>query len=92
MAIDNCSNGDLSEVIVVKERLKEHTACFVIAQVVLAIEHLHSKNILFRDLKSENILIASDGYIKLTDFGLSKENSFSMSFCGSPAYLSPEML
>ena len=37
-------------------------------------------------------MVSSDGYIKLTDFGLSKENNFSMSFCGSPAYLSPEML
>jgi serum/glucocorticoid-regulated kinase 2 len=47
---------------------------------------------MYRDMKPENILIASDGYIRLTDFGLSKENHFSMSFCGSPAYLSPEML
>lgn len=60
--------------------------------MVLAIEYLHSHNILYRDLKPENILLASDGYIRLTDFGLSRENNFSMSFCGSPAYLSPEML
>lgn len=47
---------------------------------------------MYRDLKPENILIGQDGYIRLTDFNLSKENTFSMSFCGSPAYLSPEML
>jgi len=49
-------------------------------------------NILYRDLKPENILIGSDGYILLADFGLSREKQFSKSFCGSPAYLSPEML
>ena len=65
---------------------------FYVAGVLDAICHLHTKDIVFRDLKPENILIASDGYIKLTDFGLSKENCFAMSFCGSPAYLSPEML
>lgn len=38
------------------------------------------------------MLIARDGYVRLIDFGLSKENCFATSFCGSPAYLSPEML
>lgn len=92
MVLDNCPNGDLSEVIIVREKLTESTACFILGQLILAVEYLHSKGILYRDMKPENILIARDGYIKLTDFGLSKENCFSMSFCGSPAYLSPEML
>lgn len=92
IALDNCSNGDLSELIIVKEKLNENTSRFIIAQIILAIEYLHKNNILYRDLKPENILIAADGYVKLTDFGLSKQNCFSMSFCGSPAYLSPEML
>lgn len=60
--------------------------------MILAIEYLHKQGILYRDLKPENILIGKDGYIRLTDFGLSRENSFAGSFCGSPAYLSPEML
>ena len=92
MALDNCTNGDLAELIIVKEKLNESTARFIIAQIILALEYLHLHNILYRDLKPENVLIANDGYIRLTDFGLSKENCFSMSFCGSPAYLSPEML
>ena len=62
----------------------------------MAIEYLHSQNILYRDLKPENILIAEDGHIKLTDFGLSKENishkDLTNSFCGSPAYVTPEVL
>ena len=72
--------------------MDENCARFIIAQLVLAIEYLHKNNILYRDLKPENILIHEDGYIRLTDFGLSKENNFAASFCGSPAYLSPEML
>jgi serine/threonine protein kinase len=92
MAIDNCSQGDLSEILIVRSKLTEKTARFIIAQLILAIQYLHENRILYRDMKPENILIANDGYIRLTDFGLSKENNFSMSFCGSPAYLSPEML
>jgi serum/glucocorticoid-regulated kinase 2 len=72
MALDNCTNGDLSELIIVKERLTESTARFIIAQIILALEYLHNNNILYRDLKPENILIASDGFVRLTDFGLSK--------------------
>jgi serum/glucocorticoid-regulated kinase 2 len=65
-------------------------------ELVLAIEHIHSKNVVYRDLKPENILLDAEGHIKLADFGLAKDNirdgDHTKSFCGSPAYLSPEML
>lgn len=48
---------------------------FYIAEVILALEKIHSKNIMYRDLKPENILIDIDGHIKLSDFGLSKQNN-----------------
>jgi serine/threonine protein kinase len=57
------------------------------------LEHIHDQDILYRDLKPENIMIDDAGFLKLTDFGLATENSImAKTFCGSPAYLSPEML
>jgi serum/glucocorticoid-regulated kinase 2 len=72
----------------------EDEARFYIAELILAIEHLHMKKIIYRDLKPENVLLDDKGHIRLADFGLSKqtEDEKTKSFCGSPAYLSPEML
>lgn len=76
--------------------LDELTAKFIIAEIILAIEYLHGKHIIYRDLKPENIILDDEGYIKLIDFGLSKEGKdedfIAKSFCGSPAYLSPELV
>ena len=56
-------------------------------------EYLHSKNIIYRDLKPENVLIAADGYLKLTDFGFAKiVDTRTYTLCGTPEYLAPEML
>lgn len=62
----------------------------------MAIEHLHAKGIAYRDLKPENILIDQAGYVRLTDFGLSKADMTptkrTYSVCGTPEYLAPEVL
>lgn len=78
-----------------KGRFPEFLAKFYFAEILLGIEYLHSKNIVYRDLKPENVLIDVDGHVKLADFGLSKifkpqERSFS--YCGSPEYMCPEIL
>jgi serine/threonine protein kinase len=79
-----------------KKKLSEQEARIYIAEVILALEHLHSKGIIYRDLKPDNIIIAEDGHLKLTDFGLSKENAetefTSNSFVGTYAYAAPEVL
>jgi len=96
MILDYCPGGDLSYHLNKKQIFEENEAKFFIAEVILAIEYLHSLHIIYRDLKPENILIDSEGHAKLADFGLAKEGvdgaNQAKSFCGSPAYLAPEML
>lgn len=79
-----------------KRKLSENEAKLYISEVILAIEYLHSIGIIYRDLKPDNIIIAEDGHLKLTDFGLSKENVesdfTSNSFVGTYAYAAPEVL
>ena len=65
------------------------------AEILLGMEYLHKHDIVFRDIKPENILVDVDGHIRIADFGLAKEipkKQRSYSFCGSPEYMSPEML
>ena len=58
---------------------------FYAAEVILAFEYLHSKSIAYRDLKTENLLIGSDGHIRIADFGFAKKiKDKSYTHCGSP--------
>lgn len=99
MVIDYCPNEDLS-VLLNKQPdscLEERVVKFYLAEIVLAIEDLHRRNYIYRDLKPENILLDESGHLKLADFGLAAENirsanDFAKSFCGSPIYISPEIL
>jgi len=72
--IDYCPGGELFFYLSQIGRFKEDAARFYASNILLGIEYLHSKNIIYRDLKPENVLVDRDGYIKITDFGLSKEN------------------
>ncbi len=67
---------------------------FFIACILLALEYIHTNNILHRDLKPENFVIDDKGYVRLTDFGIAKlyqiENSNETS--GTPGYMAPEVM
>ena len=96
LVTDYCPGGELFFHIQRVERFNEGAAEFYAAQIILAVEHLHKNNIIYRDLKPENVLIDRKGFIKITDFGLSKENIIdnksAKSFCGTPEYLAPEII
>lgn len=64
--------GELFTHIIQKKRFDEESTKFIVAQIASAMGYLHSKEIIYRDLKPENVLIEADGYIKLIDFGLSR--------------------
>ena len=94
--IDYCPGGELYAIMQRDGLMSESRAKFYAAQLILALEHLHNQGILYRDIKPENILICADGYVRLTDFGLSKMNvsrdSKTATFCGTPEYLAPEVI
>jgi len=97
LIMEYCPGGDLGDYLEAEDCFSEEKARFYISQVILAIEDLHRRGIIYRDLKPDNIVLDKYGYAKLADFGLSKEgmqdiDNFTKSFCGSYAYLAPEMI
>lgn len=93
--LEYCPGGELFNLLQKKHRFSEDNTRFYAAQIVLALEFLHQKGIIYRDLKPENVLIDVNGYIKITDFGLSRMNvklNEAKSICGTPEYLAPEII
>ncbi|KAI3411759.1 Ribosomal protein S6 kinase alpha-1 [Globodera pallida] len=97
LILDFLRGGDLFSRLSKDVILTEDDVKFYMAEIILALEHLHSLGIVYRDLKPENILFDSDGHINLTDFGLSKESldepgQVTYSFCGTVEYMAPEVV
>ncbi|DAZ94392.1 TPA: hypothetical protein N0F65_003256 [Lagenidium giganteum] len=96
LVMEYCGGGDLLSALTRRKAFTESEAAFYIGEISLALSHLHSKNIVFRDLKPENVVMDLEGHCLLTDFGISKEgikdHTSANTFCGSPMYLAPEML
>ena len=75
--------------------MPEKMAMYYVAVIVSALEYLHEKNIVYRDLKPENVLLGRDGSAKLGDFGFAKKldkGSHTYTFCGTPGYVAPEVV
>jgi serine/threonine protein kinase len=96
LVLQYCPGGNLQQLIKRARRLPGPLTQFYTAEILLALIHLHQRNIVFRDLKPDNIVIDEEGHAILTDFGLSKEGVMHLhgtrSFCGSVAFLAPEIL
>ena len=97
LILDFCPGGDLGKLIAQERRFSEDRARMYCAEILLALKDLHKRDIIYRDLKPDNVVLDDDGHALLTDFGLSKEGVLEVSkgaksFCGSIAYLAPEML
>lgn len=93
--MDLCTGGEIFFHLNKHRLFKEEIARFYFSEILIGLDYLHSKNVVYRDIKPENILIDIDGHIRIADFGLSKiipKRQRSYSFCGSPEYMSPEML
>jgi len=85
--------GELFNILRTRVRFDEPTARFYTACVVLGFEHMHKQDIIFRDLKPENLLLDGQGFLKITDFGFAKVcKDRAHTLCGTPDYLAPEMI
>ena len=92
---DVCSGGDLYQEIRRSQGFSEEVCKFYIACLISMFSHLRGKNIVYRDLKPENVLLDDFGYLKLIDFGLAKElkeGKKASTICGTPEYVAPEIL
>lgn len=85
--------GDFFSYLRSVDRQSNEAAMFYAAQIVTIFEYMHAHNIIYRDLKPENLLVGKDGYLKLTDFGFAKVVELrTYTLCGTPEYLAPEII
>lgn len=93
--MDYLEGGDLFSHLKKVGSFAEEQAKFLVACVILAIGHLHNQEYIYRDLKPENLLFDSNGFLHLTDFGLVKKiknDEDTKTFCGTSEYMAPETI
>ncbi|XP_037040050.1 cGMP-dependent protein kinase, isozyme 1 isoform X2 [Bradysia coprophila] len=95
MLLEACLGGEVWTILRDRGHFDDFTTQFIIGCVLQAFEYLHARGIVYRDLKPENLMLDSSGYIKLVDFGFAKYIGYSSktwTFCGTPEYVSPEII
>ena len=94
LVMDLLTGGDLRYHIAKVKTFTEAQTKFIIANLVLALEYIHSQKIIHRDIKPENLVLDSKGYVRITDFGVAKinEKDNSSETSGTPGYMAPEVI
>ncbi|SCU87522.1 LADA_0E04500g1_1 [Lachancea dasiensis] len=93
MIMDYIEGGELFSLLRKSQRFPNPVAKFYAAEVCLALEYMHSQDIIYRDLKPENVLLDKNGHVKITDFGFAKHvPDVTYTLCGTPDYIAPEVV
>ena len=94
MLLEYVPGGDFFTILKQRNRLETRQAVFYTCEIVVALDFLHAKLIVYRDLKPENLLLGVDGHLKLADFGFAKKlvRDRTYTLCGTPEYMAPELL
>ena len=94
LVMDLLTGGDLRYHIAHQKTFSEIQTKFFISNMLLALEYIHSQNIIHRDIKPENLVLESTGYLRITDFGVAKINEIdnSSETSGTPGYMAPEVI
>ncbi|KAF7219758.1 cGMP-dependent protein kinase 2 [Nothobranchius furzeri] len=95
LLLEVCLGGELWTVLRDMSYFDDLTARFCTGCVLEAFDHLHALGVIYRDLKPENLLLDSQGYVKMTDFGFAKKigaGKKTWTFCGTPEYVAPEVI
>jgi len=93
MVMEYVNGGELFSYLRKEGRLPNDHARFYAAEIILAFQYLHGCNVVYRDLKPENLLIDHSGHMKITDFGFAKiVEDRTWTLCGTPEYLAPEII